>query len=139
MLIRLVYASTAAQPVNSEFLEDILKTARLRNEVRDLTGLLVFDHQYFLQVIEGERAMVSLLLGKLFADSRHHELTVLELDEITQRSFADWSMSFMPAASANRALLLRHGVCSYFNPYGFTKTGALAFLTAMRGSVTGDV
>lgn len=139
MLIRLVYASTAAQPVNSEFLEDILKTARLRNEVRDLTGLLVFDHQYFLQVIEGQRAVVSLLLGKLFADNRHHELTVLELDEITQRSFADWSMSFIPAASANRALLLRHGVSSHFNPYGFTKTGALAFLTAMRGSVTGDV
>jgi hypothetical protein len=139
MLIRLVYASTAAQPVTSEFLEDILKTARLRNEVRDLTGLLVFDHQYFLQVIEGQRAMVSLLLGKLFADSRHRELTVLEFDEIAQRSFADWSMSFIPAATANRALLLRHGVSSHFNPYGFAKTGALAFLTAMRGSAAGGV
>ncbi len=51
MLIRLVYASRAAKPVNREVLDAILKTARQRNEVRDLTGLLVFDHQYFLQVI----------------------------------------------------------------------------------------
>ena len=138
MLVRLVYASTAAQPVNSEVLDNILKTARQRNEVRDLTGLLVFDHQYFLQVIEGDRSMVSLLLGKLFADSRHKALTVVEFDEITQRSFAQWSMSFVPAATANRALLLRHGVSSYFNPYSLTKAGALALLTEIRGIATGS-
>ena len=133
MLIRLVYASTATKPVNREVLDAILKTARLRNEVRDLTGLLVFDHQYFLQVIEGHRSAVSLLLSKLFADSRHSELTVLEFDEISQRMFADWSMSFIPAATANRPMLLRHGVSSHFDPYSFTKAGALAFLSAMRG------
>ncbi len=138
MLIRLVYASTAAQPVSPEVLDAILKTARLRNEVRDLTGLLVFDHQYFLQVIEGRRSAVSLLLGKLFADSRHSNLTVLECGEISQRLFADWSMSFIPAATANRGQLLRHGVSSHFDPHGFTKAGALAFLTEMRDGVSGS-
>ena len=53
---------------------------------------------------------MSLLLSKLFADSRHSELTVLEFDEISQRTFADWSMSFIPAATANRPMLLRHGM-----------------------------
>jgi hypothetical protein len=69
----------------------------------------------------------------LFADSRHSELTVLEFDEISQRMFADWSMSFIPAATANRPMLLRHGVSSHFDPYSFTKAGALAFLAEMRG------
>ena len=138
MLIRLVYASTAVQPVSREVMDAILKTARLRNEVKDLTGLLVFDHKYFLQVIEGHRSAVSLLLGKLFADSRHSNLTVLECDEISERLVADWSMSFMPAATASRAQLLRHGVSGHFDPYGFTKAGALAFLAGMRGGVTGS-
>jgi predicted outer membrane protein len=102
MLIRLVYASTATKPVNREVLDAILKTARLRNEVRDLTGLLVFDHQYFLQVIEGHRSAVSLLLSKLFADSRHSELTVLEFDEISQRMFADGRNSQPATAAAPR-------------------------------------
>ena len=132
MLVRMVYASTAVAPVNGELLESILKVARNRNEVRDLTGMLVFDHQYFLQVIEGGREAVSLLLGKLFADTRHKDLVVLELDEIPQRSFADWSMEFAPAAAINKTVLLRNGISSHFNPYSLSKAGAFNVLTEMR-------
>jgi Sensors of blue-light using FAD len=132
MLVRMVYASTANESVTGELLESILKVARNRNEVRDLTGMLVFDHQHFLQVIEGDRAAVSLLLGKLMSDTRHKNLTVLELDEITQRSFADWSMEFVPAAAINKKVLLRNGISSHFDPHSLSKAGALHVLTELQ-------
>ena len=132
MLVRMVYASTAVNAVNGEMLESILRVARNRNEMRDLTGMLVFDHKHFLQVIEGGRAAVSLLLGKLMGDTRHKDVTVLELEEITQRSFADWSMEFVPAASINKTVLLRNGVSSHFDPHSLSKAGALKVLTELQ-------
>lgn len=55
MLIQPICASTATEPVNRERVGVILKEARLRNELRVLTGTLVFDPQCVLQVLEGER------------------------------------------------------------------------------------
>ena len=131
LLVRMVYVSTSIDEVDSDTLQSILATAQANNEAHDLTGLLVFDDKYFVQVIEGGRAAVSKLLGNLYKDTRHKDLVVLGFHAIHQRQFPNWSMQFVPAVDVTRNVLLRHGVTSKFEPYSLTSESAVAFMVEM--------
>ncbi|MDP3701841.1 MAG: BLUF domain-containing protein [Hylemonella sp.] len=132
-LVRTVYVSTVADSKDSAALPQIMKLAQANNEVHNLTGLLVFNHKYYLQVIEGGRKAVNSLLSNLYRDPRHVDMMVLGLEEITQRAFPDWGMQFVPAASATREIMLRNGVAREFDPYGMSAASALGFLRDMHG------
>lgn len=93
-LIQVVYVSTARADLTESDLEDIVATAARNNALRDLTGMLMFADGQFMQMLEGEEAVVEALLDRLRQDPRHEGLTVLERAAIEQRSFADWSMGF---------------------------------------------
>ena len=130
-MVRMVYVSTSIREVDSDILQSILGTAQTNNAAHDLTGLLVFDDKYFLQVIEGGRTAVSRLLGNLYKDKRHQDLLLLDFDSIHQRRFPNWSMQFVPAVDATKDVLLRHGVTSKFEPRNLTKESAVAFMVEM--------
>ena len=99
--------------------------------------MLVFDHQNFLQAIEGKREPVNQLFAKLMRDTRHANIVLLSYGEIESRQFAQWSMGYAANVSANKALLLRHGVSSRFEPHAMTAAGAVAMLSELAaiGSV----
>ena len=130
-LVRLVYVSTSINEVDSDTLQSILSTAQTNNDAHDLTGLLVFDDKYFVQLIEGGRSAVSQLLGNLYRDTRHKDLVVLGFDVVHQRPFPNWSMQFVPTVDVTKNVLLRHGVTSKFEPYSLTHESAVAFMVEM--------
>ena len=132
MLVKLIYASTATAAVTTQTVNAILQVAQQRNALRDLTGMLVFDHQYFLQAIEGERQTVNDLLARLMLDPRHSRVTMLSYAPIEVRSYAEWSMEFKSAAAVSKSLFLRHGSSSRFEPYDLSEAGALALMEAFR-------
>jgi RecA-family ATPase len=135
MLVKLIYASTASAAVTPQTINDILKVAQQRNALCDMTGMLVFDQHDFLQAIEGERQTVDDLLTKLTTDSRHSRVTLLSYASIELRSYAEWSMEFKSAAAVSKALFLRHGGSSRFEPYGLSEAGALQLMEAFRVGV----
>ena len=55
MLVQMVYASRPVQPFSSAALNAILATARKNNPAHGITGMLIYDHRYFLQAVEGDR------------------------------------------------------------------------------------
>jgi hypothetical protein len=55
MLVRLMYASRAADSVNSDVLAAILKKSKSNNPPIGVTGVLCFSGGIFLQVLEGGR------------------------------------------------------------------------------------
>ena len=132
-LVRLIYFSKPSDGPASKTVKDILQVARVNNDRHELTGLMVLDHRYFLQVVEGGRSAVSQLLGNLYRDPRHQELTVLGFDHIDRRAFGEWSMQFVPAISVTKQALLRHGASSLFEPQHMTKASALDLLSELRG------
>lgn len=134
MLVRLIYASTVAVPMTADVVDSILKVARSRNELRDLTGCLVMNHEYFLQALEGKRDTVNRLLGTLMSDTRHKDIHILDFAEIEQRDFGQWSMGFMSAAAIQKALILRHGVSGNFDPYSMSAAGSRALLSSVSAS-----
>lgn len=126
MLSRLIYSSEPAQPLDDQQVMDILSTARRNNERNDVTGMLVFDSQAFLQVIEGGRDQLSALYASLVRDARHRRLTILGMGPVDERAFSSWQMGFAAAHAGHRSLFLKHGTSSRFEPDRLTAQAALA-------------
>jgi len=57
-MIRLSYASTAIKEFSPENLLALLKTCRTNNGVKNITGILLYSHDTFFQVLEGDEATV---------------------------------------------------------------------------------
>lgn len=134
MLSRLIYSSAPAQPLDDVQVMDILGTARRNNERNDITGMLVFDSQAFLQVIEGGRDQLSTLYASLVRDARHHRLTILGMGPVDERVFPSWQMGFAAAHAGHRSLFLKHGVSGRFEPERLTAPSALALVKDLASS-----
>ena len=88
----LTYTSLARLDLTGDDLVAIHQTARHRNALDGVTGLLIFNGTHFLQVVEGVEAAIEDLLDRLRADSRHHQLEIRDRRDIDARSFPGWSM-----------------------------------------------
>lgn len=135
MLVQMTYASCVVQPLAPDAVNDILAVARKRNALAGLTGMLVFDHRYFLQVLEGDRNHLKRLLPKLMHDRRHTDFSLISFRAIPQRQFSGWSMGFVAAHALNRGVLLRHGVSAEFDPCSLTEAAASALLTDLAAGL----
>ncbi len=91
---RIVYSSAAVGSVDEQTLSDILAAARLRNARRDITGMLLYRDGVFLQLLEGSRVEVDLVMEAIRRDPRHRRLTLLLDERIEARAFPAWSMGY---------------------------------------------
>lgn len=139
MLAQLIYASEASAPMRIGDIEGILKDARRKNRLLDLTGILLFDRQFFLQVIEGDPQQLSDLYARLVSDSRHKRLKILQFDEINERRFGDWSMGFAAASPSHQQVYLQYGATRLFDPYHLSASAALGIIRALGQSGALDV
>ncbi|MFZ5550683.1 MAG: BLUF domain-containing protein [Pseudomonadota bacterium] len=126
MLIRLMYASRAAKPLDGEELAQILRQSRTDNAQRGVTGLLCTSGGLFIQVLEGGRAAVNTLYNRLVADPRHTEVTLLAYEEISERRFAGWAMGQVNLARLNPAVLLKYSESATLDPYSMTGAASAA-------------
>jgi hypothetical protein len=93
-MFQLVYASTAAKAFTDGELFDMLARFREKNVRMGITGLLIYKHGSFMQVLEGDEETVRDLYDIICADRRHHEVNILLKITVQQRQFPDWSMGF---------------------------------------------
>lgn len=101
MLQKLIYASQAIKPVDTGALQAILDKARLLNERDGITGFLLYADESFLQILEGEEAVLAATFERIARDARHTGVRVLERAPITRRRFSQWTMGFdLPDAAA---------------------------------------
>ena len=128
MLTRLIYASETTEALTPAAVQHIVDRARLNNTRRHLSGLLLFDSRSFLQVLEGHRAALSELFGRIATDPRHRRIELLEVTPVHERRFARWSMGFAAADAAHGELFLRFGGAPEFNPHAMSAAGALGLL-----------
>ena len=117
MLVRLMYASRAAEPVKPETLNAILKKSTHNNPSVGVTGVLCFSGDIYLQVLEGGRTQVSALYNRIAQDPRHHGVVLLSYDEIDERSFASWAMGQVNMSRLNPALLLKYSETAVLDPF----------------------
>ena len=72
----------------------LLESARNFNQKHGVTGILFYDNQEFGQIIEGERADVMNTWRWIQDDKRHHRIQLLEIRDISERSFPGWLLRF---------------------------------------------
>lgn len=94
-MIRLTYASTAVMDFNPENLLTLLKTCRVNNAAKNITGILLYLHGTFFQVLEGDEAAVDATFEAIKQDTRHKNVTLIEKLPITERIFPYWSLGFV--------------------------------------------
>ena len=104
-MIRLIYASSATREMSADDLLFLLEQSRRRNERQNVTGMLLFVGESFIQVPEGAEKDVEEIYEDVLDDDRNTANTVMLKDEITERAFPDWSMGFKHISEKNRGEL----------------------------------
>ena len=131
MLVRLMYASRAIEPVRPDTLNAILKKSTQNNPASGVTGVLCFSGDIFLQVLEGGRLQVSKLYNRIAQDPRHTDVALLSYEEIEERSFAGWSMGQVNMGRLNPALLLKYSEAAVLDPYAVSGRVSMALFNEL--------
>jgi len=93
-LIHIVYVSFAQKALSEEELKNLLQEIRGKNAEQGVTGLLLYNDGAFIQVIEGNEAVINRVFNSISKDNRHTNVVKLLEEPIDQRAFPDWSMGF---------------------------------------------
>jgi hypothetical protein len=93
----IIYLSWASAPLTDDQLQELLRVARRHNKQLNVTGIMVYGNERFMQVLEGEEATVRALYEHIKLDARHHHVIAYADKPITHRAFAEWTMAFQAA------------------------------------------
>jgi hypothetical protein len=96
-VIHLIYGSSALNKMSDAELLEILNKAREKNRRLNITGMLLYKGGNFLQVLEGDAAVVKPLFEVIKQDQRHHRVELIAERAIERRAFGDWEMGFVNA------------------------------------------
>ena len=94
MFYSLAYESQASVPLTAPDLLDLLAQSRENNARSGVTGILLYRHGTFLQVLEGPHAEVDALYATIARDPRHREVSTVLAEDRPERRFPDWTMGF---------------------------------------------
>ncbi|HSH74350.1 MAG TPA: BLUF domain-containing protein [Longimicrobiales bacterium] len=139
MLVRLLYASRAVDPIDAKMLEAILEQSRAYNKAHGITGVLCAyeDGNGFLQVLEGARDEINRLYNSIVRDTRHQDVVLLSYEEIGERRFANWRMGRIDLACVNPSTLLRYSERAVLDPTTLSAKSALALLEELITTLPG--
>lgn len=106
LLYMLSYCSRATAGVGDADIERILVSARRRNPMLGITGVLVYGSGVFFQMLEGPRENVRRLMDLLHRDPRHEGIVELnEMEDLGERLFPTWDMELATSDSIRAVLL----------------------------------
>jgi hypothetical protein len=94
-LFQVIYVSSASPQFKPTDLPIILVQAREHNQKEGISGLLLFHEETFVQVLEGHKPSVELLLKKISSDPRHQNIKLLFQKDTEEKEFDDWAMGFV--------------------------------------------
>jgi len=93
-MLSLIYVSRAAVALDQDGLAALASHAAAKNAAHGVTGMLAYNGEHFMQLLEGPPDAVEAITARIGADSRHAGLVVIRRDERPVRECPDWSMQF---------------------------------------------
>ena len=94
MIFQLVYQSTATHYLTPGELLEILEKSRDNNARLQLSGMLLYHDRRFLQLLEGDEAVVRERYAIIERDERHKWVSLVLTGPNAERDFPDWTMGF---------------------------------------------
>jgi hypothetical protein len=129
--VQLIYASTCADDCTPRVWLDILRQSRKYNAEKGISGILVYDIVYFLQLIEGDREEINNLYKQILNDPRHRDVIIINYEEIQQKSYFRWNMGFVHLADKREHFVADYFPDGDFNPYRLDSQKAKRFLSEL--------
>ena len=111
MLRQLVYRSRATQKMSEPDIDKIVADSEPFNQANDVTGLLLFDGEFFFQVLEGECDVIHGLFEHIKTDPRHTNIVKVLDSACAKRDFGKWNL---------RTLILKPESQCYWLPSDLT-------------------
>ncbi len=134
-LCRLIYSSYANASLTYQDLKEILTKSQKNNQGDGITGLLCYGDSMFLQILEGDRRMVSQTYHRISLDDRHHTPVLIECVPVEERCFEFWSMRTIKLidleAEKLRNLIVKFSGTTTFKPDLMTPSQCLKFMQAL--------
>ncbi len=134
MLVRLIYASRACEPISHELIDSILVQARAYNPDSGITGVLCHSDDVFVQALEGSRERINQLYAHILNDKRHKDVMLLSYQEINERQYSSWTMGKVRLDKVNRSLLLKYSSSGALNPYDVPSAATVSFLEELAAT-----
>lgn len=113
-----------------EMVRDILAACNRYDRVSGLTGALVFNEDFFLQAMEGERTAISDQLWGLAADNRHSGMVMVSCRTIERRDFEGWMVGYAGHSEALDAIYMHYGTSAKLDPTDMSVHGVIDLLRA---------
>jgi hypothetical protein len=89
---QLIYTSRATSNLTEAELISMLVNAQRINYEHKLTGILIFQNNEIMQLIEGEHNNVKKIFAKIRNDTRHTDVKIVLEADSPSRSFPMWVM-----------------------------------------------
>mgnify|MGYP006286524359 CR=1 FL=1 len=90
---RLMYISTTTRKLTHAEVEEIAAKSVINNSRDRVTGVLLFAHEFFFQILEGDPDDVDRVLTRIRNDARHRDILILKVEtDVGERIFGEWSM-----------------------------------------------
>jgi Sensors of blue-light using FAD len=93
-LYEAIYVSTIAPGLPISSVADIAGKSRIANQIKGITGLLIFDGMRYCQQLEGSQKQVLSLMEKIRHDSRHINVEIVHHGELASRRFRSFSLGY---------------------------------------------
>jgi hypothetical protein len=120
MIHQLVYYSRNTVPGGDRAMltnmREILSVSQRNNSRDGITGFLIFDKTWFVQVLEGERARVLETYGRIARDTRHSSATIMNECDTQARLFPNWTMGGAMRTPEVQEVYLQHGFGGPLDP-----------------------
>jgi hypothetical protein len=89
---------------------------RANNPRDDITGGLIYDAKWFVQVLEDTEQAVSRAFERILRDPRHGVVALVNMQPIKARRFGLWSMAAVPWGKDNAQLFQQSTESNSFDP-----------------------
>lgn len=139
MLSRLIYHSRVVGLCSADMLNDILASSERNNARDEVTGALLFNPEWFVQILEGRREILSKTLFRLFPDPRHAEVAIADVRPIEERMFSNWWMGAAAIEGLDARFLSAQGIDEQFDPRRLNGEAMLMMALAVSDTLTSRI
>ena len=97
-------------------LRGIVAASQNNNSRDGITGFLIFDKIWFVQILEGDKPKVVETYQRIARDPRHTTATIMNVRDVQARAFPNWTMGGAMRTAEMQGIYLQHGIGGAIEP-----------------------
>lgn len=101
MIYHLVYISEKSRHFIADDIDNIIEHSQKNNGQGKVTGLLINNGKFFIQLLEGKKEEVMSAFHRISLDNRHFRVRILFTGDSEARLFPEWAMGLVREPTEN--------------------------------------